>query len=44
MVAIDAAKVTAIMQVHTGRPLVVSVQAWEKDGVSHASRVEFRVE
>jgi hypothetical protein len=44
MVAIDAAKVTAIMRTYSHRPLVISVLVSDKDGVSHASRVEFRVE
>ena len=44
MVALDAAKVIAIMRAHRAGPLVVTAQAWEKHGVSHSSRVEFRIE
>jgi hypothetical protein len=44
MVAVDAAKVIAIMRAHAAGPLVVMAQAWEKRGVIHASRVEFRIE
>lgn len=44
IVALDAGKVIASMRARRAGPLVLRVEAYDRQEVIHASRVEFRIE